>query len=157
MGVGTSTPGRRLEVNGALGFTGAGAIGGQSTGQITRSPRVIRTGIRPGLSGCPVGLGCGGVLMEQTFSLSSSAVVQVTGHAFRPAGTGMAQVCLYVDGGRHMCYRINTGDTSASVNWGGVLGAGNHTIQVRVEEGDCPSWGCQADARFDFLHTLIFE
>lgn len=146
VGVGTATPGEKLEVDGAIKFSVDGSV-------ISRAPRVIRT--TDSVSGCPPARPADTDLFTQTFSLDRSASVHITANMTRYA-TGRADLYLFVDGIR---LDLTISSTSilewqgAIVQWVGVLSPGSHTVSLRSPNDNV--WGC--GNLWGAINTIIFE
>ncbi|RKZ64370.1 MAG: hypothetical protein DRR08_00920 [Candidatus Parabeggiatoa sp. nov. 2] len=154
VGIGTTTPGAKLDVSGNLKITGSanGVIFSDSRKQ-TRSPRVIYT--PDTRSGCPPSASANTDLWKQTFTLANTASIATFANAISAYG-GRMDIILYVDG--HAKNHALT--DSASVNWqdlhlhwGGTLSAGTHTISVRSSATSAVGCG----RAWGDIMTLIFE
>jgi len=154
VGVGTTAPGQKLEVNGAMQFTGDNAVANQTTGVISRAPRVIRT--TDPVTGCPPARPANTDLFTQTFTLTRSATVMVSGHLIRNAA---GRVDLFLVGNGVILDQTitNTGTfsdwKSAEVQWVGVIGAGTHTLSLRSPSANV--WGCGPP--WGSINTVIYE
>ncbi len=154
VGIGTVAPGAKLEVNNTLKFTGDAPVAGQTTGIISRSPRVIMT---PDTRvGCPPAAAVGTDLWTQSFTLTRSAVVIIHGETIGYA-TGRRDLELYVDGAfrdRNIADTYNLAWTDSHTHWGGVLAAGSHTVSLRSAIG-ANVFGCGSS--YGRITTMIFE
>lgn len=146
VGIGTSSPGEKLEVNGALKFSGDGNV-------ISRAPRVIRT--NDTRAGCPPAAPANVNFLTQNFTLTRPGMVFITVDMVRRAN-GRADLELWVDGATA---EITIADTpalewqGASVHWSGTLGAGAHTVSLRSPQASV--WGC--GSTWGGINTIIFE
>lgn len=154
VGIGTASAGQRLEINGAMQFTGNGAVANQTTGVISKAVRVIHT-VDP-RSGCPPVQPAGTAFWNVPVTLARPATVFIIGNIIRKA-TGRKDLLLYVDGNRVNQWITNTGATydwqNGEVQWSGVLGAGTHNIDMRGADADV--WGCGGD--WGSIDVIIYE
>ena len=154
MGVGTATPGQRLEVDGAMQFTGNAATG-ETTGLISRAPRVI-TSTPSGSAGCPQSYSLNTAFWTVNFSTTRSAAVFVTANIIG-TGTGNGSLDLYVDSvfrQRILGYHGTTGAWDGySVSWAGIIGAGAHTAWL--QSPNLTQWGCSNS--HGAIEIMIFE
>jgi len=148
VGIGTETPGEKLEVNGTIKFTSDGST-------ISKAPRVIYT--PDNREGCPADALAETDVLVQTFTLDSSAdvVVQVDGIA-KSTKKGHVTISLYIDGAE----KINTLSSNVKswrpfhLTWGGTLSPSLHTISIRADKIN--SVGC-SDRKYGAITTTIFE
>ena len=151
VGIGTTTPGAKLDVSGNLKITGSanGVIFSDSRKQ-TRSPRVIYT--PDTRSGCPPSASANTDLWKQTFTLANTARIATFVSAITYYGGDM-QVTLYVDGHAKKHAYAHYDNTYLHPHWGGTLSAGTHTISVRSNLAN--TIGCGKE--WGDIMTLIFE
>ena len=145
VGIGTTTPGEKLEVDGAIKFSGDGSV-------ISRAPRVIRA--PDPVSGCPPDRPPNTDLFTQTFSLDRSASVHITANMVRHA-EGRADLLLFLDGvlvDQTITYTNTMQWQGAIVQWVGVLSTGSHNVSLRSPEANV--WGCLAN--WGAINTIIF-
>ncbi len=147
VGIGTTGPGEKLEVNGNIKFTVDGSI-------MSKAPRAIHT--TDPRAGCPSAWAANTDFFTSSFTLSRSGTVLMSGDLIR-LQSGRADLQLYVDGGFLMQAITNTG-TSADwvgghVQWTGVLAAGAHTVSMRSPQANV--WGCGSS--WGSMDVLIFE
>lgn len=150
VGIGSSPPAAKLDVNGTVKATGVQYPDGSTQ---TRKPRTIHT-VDP-RGGCPPAHAANTDLFTQTFSLSSTASVSTHAAIIR-SGSGRHDLMLYVDGVQRditLTYTSSTQWEDAHVQWSGVLAPGNHTISIRGNTSNV--WGCQSS--WGSIDTIIYE
>jgi hypothetical protein len=146
VGIATASPGEKLEVNGALKFTGDANV-------ISRAPRVIRT--NDTRVGCPPAAPANVDFLTQNFTLTRPGMVFITVDMVRSAN-GRCELELRVDGATVQYTIAHTSVhewQGASVHWTGTLAAGAHTVAIRSPQANI--WGCGAN--WGGINTIIFE
>ncbi|MDD2870441.1 MAG: hypothetical protein PHS49_00490 [Candidatus Gracilibacteria bacterium] len=124
IGIGTSSPSTKLEVNGSIKFTPNGST-------ISKAPRVVYT---PDTRvGCPANAAAESDLFTQTFSLDSSADVVIHVDSITNY-TSRVDTKLYIDGvfkKQTLTSSISSGRKPVNITWGGTLTSGSHTVSIR--------------------------
>jgi len=146
VGIGTTNPGERLEVNGAIKF-------GADASTMSKAPRVIHTTDPRG--GCPPAAAANTDLFGQTFTLVRGASVYIDASMIRNF-SGRADFYLYVDGimvDQTLDYTPSQQWFDDNVHWAGTLAAGNHTVTVRGNQAN--AWGC--GSTWGSIDIIIFE
>ncbi len=146
VGIGTLTPGEKLEVNGAIKFTVDASV-------ISKAPRVIYTPDNRG--GCPPAAAANTDLYVQSFTLTRSATIVVAVDTITTFA-GRTDTLIYIDGAAMRSTLTDT--TSASwkpvhIIWGGTLAAGAHTVSIRSSTAN--SVGC--GTTWGGITTTIYE
>jgi hypothetical protein len=154
LGIGTGAPAEKLEINGAMKFTGNNAIGGQSTGVTSKAVRVIHSADPVG--GCPPARAADAALWGPvSFTLTRNATAYITADVIRNTA-GRADLFLMVDGtlvDRTLTYTSVGTWEDAHVVWTGELAAGLHNVWVQSPQAGV--WGCGGD--WGSLDIMIFE
>lgn len=147
VGIGTATPGEKLEINGKLKFTPDGST-------MSKAPRQVSFTDQRG--GCPPAHAAGSNLVGGTITLTNTSTISVNSTIIRNA-SGRHDLYLYVDGGNVCQWITNTGATSdwqsGFVQWTGTLSAGNHTVWA--VGADANIWGCGPS--WGRMDIMIFE
>ena len=154
VGIGTSAPSEKLEVNGKLTFVG-------DNNQMSKTPRVVHLVDTRG--GCPGSWGANQSLIRYGITVDNPAMIQVTSSIIRRA-TGRRDLHLRVgqnsnpDANPIVDRAItNTGGTNdwvnAQVHWSGSIPAG--TTSVSISSDQASIWGCGSD--WGSMDIIIFE
>jgi hypothetical protein len=153
IGIGAGDAGQKLEVNGAVKFTGNSAISQQTTGFMSRAKRVIHSPDPRGI--CPGTFPAGTPMWVTSFTLAREAAVHITGDMIRSGGA-RHDLQLVVDGVQRditLTYTSTVQWEDAHVVWSGVLAAGNHDVWLQSPSADV--WGCTGD--WGAVDIIIFE
>jgi hypothetical protein len=153
IGIGAGDAGQKLEVNGAVKFTGNSAISQQTTGFMSRAKRVIHSPDPRG--GCPGAWAANTPMWVTSFTLAREAAVHITGDMIRSGGA-RHDLVLVVDGVQRdvtLTYTSSVQWEDAHVVWSGVLAAGNHDVWLQSPSADV--WGCTAD--WGAVDIIVFE
>lgn len=163
VGVGTNTPGTRLEVNGQVKITG-GSPGadkvltdvtgdGTATWETPFGGRFIHT--EDTRAGCPPTAAAGSTLLSQTITMANDGFVMI--NAQMPSfGNGQFVISMQVDGTAEASAVTSTTSASfltANISWSGALTAGVHTITLIGQDANV--WGCGAG--FGAIDSIVFD
>ncbi len=147
VGIGTTAPGEKLEVNGNIKFTSDGSI-------ISKAPRAIHS-TDPRV-GCPASWPANTAFWTSSFTLSRTSTIFVSGDIIRQT-SGRADLALVVDASQVNQQITNTGGTldwlGGNVEWSGVLSPGTHSAYMSSPSANI--WGCGAG--WGSMDILIFE
>lgn len=146
VGIGVEDPVSRLEVDGAIRFTGDGST-------IARAPRVIYT--PDTRSGCPPAAPANTDLYTQTFSTAGDACIVVMADTITNYA-GRVDAYLLVDGSHRRSTLTSTNSNSwkpVHINWGGTVGPGSHTVSIRSSRAD--TLGCITE--WGSITTIVYE
>jgi len=148
VGIGTTTPAQKLAINGNLTFTVDNSI-------ISKAPRAVHS--TDPVAGCPPARAVNTNLWTQSFTLTRSSTVFISGDIIRNA-SGRHDLGLFLNGSSYATAITNTGSTSdwvsGHVQWTGTLAAGTYTQSIRgVSSSNV--WGCGGS--WGSMDALIFE
>ncbi len=146
VGIGTTAPGERLEVNGAIKFTADSSV-------ISKAPQVIYTS--DSRAGCPPAAAAGTDLYTQTFTPARTAAAVIVVDTITNFA-GRTDTYLVVDGVSMRSTLTNTTSDAwepVHIIWGGTLTAASHTVSVRSSTAN--SVGC--GAIWGGITTMIYE
>ncbi|MCL4339428.1 hypothetical protein M1271_07125 [Patescibacteria group bacterium] len=145
-GVGTASPGERLEVNGKIKFTLDGST-------ISKAPRIIHA--TDPRSGCPPAGAAGTPLWTTTFTLTNTSSVYITGKTIRNF-SGRNDMSLYLDGSgvdTTLDYTPSAQWNEEQMRWSGTLAAGSHTVGIGSSNANVQGCG----AGWGTIDIIIFE
>lgn len=147
VGIGTATPGEKLEINGKLKFT-------LDASTMSKAPRQVS--FTDSRSGCPPAAAAGANLFGGNIVLANTSTISISGSIIR-LSAGRQDLMLMVDGGEYFRCITNTASAtdwqSGHVHWSGTLAAGTHTVYL--QGGGANVWGC--GTAYGRMDVLIYE